>query len=138
MWQCQKCKRQFAKMSQWHSCVAATVGSHFKGKPKLKEAFDYLLRQLKKAGNIRIDAVKSAINLGGRSHFGMAAVQKEAIRIGFVSPKPLKSSRLEGGQQLGNIFLYHLKIRSKKDIDEELLGWLAAAYRLKNYRRGTK
>ena len=65
-WRCPKCGREFSKKNQFHSCVSVSIDEHFKNKPpKLKEIFDYLRENVKKFGQIRIDAVKTAINLGG-------------------------------------------------------------------------
>jgi len=71
LWECPTCGRKFAKKNQWHSCNPHTVSYHFQGKnPVLKETYEVLISKLQEFGQIRIDAVKSSINLINKYHFG--------------------------------------------------------------------
>jgi hypothetical protein len=64
LWTCLKCGRQFKNTNQSHSYVTISVDDHFKGKPKrLRDIFDGLYGKLKRFGSVRVDAVKTGINL---------------------------------------------------------------------------
>ena len=81
-WRCPKCGREFSKKNQFHSCVLISVEEHFKDvDPKLKEIFDFLRTGIEKFGQIRIDVVKTSINIGGKSHFSTAYILKKSIKL---------------------------------------------------------
>ena len=130
LWQCPTCKRKFAKRRQWHSCLASPVDAHFKGKPAwLKPLFGELSAKLKKFGRLRIDAVKTSINLASTFHFGGVRVQEDSLRLGFVLNRHLRHDRILRTERVGaSIYSHIVKITSKEDLDRELLSWLREAY----------
>ena len=130
LWQCPKCGRLFRHKNQSHSCVSYSIEGHFQGKaPYLKEIFDYLLEKLQCFGTVRVDAVKSSINLAGKSHFGGIHVLKESLNLGFLLTKRLDNKRVFRIENVGeNRYGHHVKLTGKDDINEELLGWLKQAY----------
>jgi uncharacterized C2H2 Zn-finger protein len=130
LWTCPKCGRQFKNKNQWHSCVTISVDDHFKGKPnRLRATFDRLFKELKRFGNVRIDAVKSGINLARDSHFAMAFIKNEWINLDFDVKRELHSPRFEKVFRVYNDnFSYRVRLREPSDVDEEVLGWLKEAY----------
>jgi hypothetical protein len=106
----------------------------FVGKPpKLKEIFDTVLRELQRDGSaVRVDAVKSSINLAAKSHFGGIRVLKDSLNVGFVLKRRVENPRITKIQDLGhNTFAHMVSVRELGDIDKELLGWLKEAYSLR-------
>ena len=108
------------------------VDGHFQGKPAgLRKIYDVLVKELRKFGPFRADAVKTSINLIHRYHFGSVTVQDEALRLGFVSDVRARSGRIVQTQELGPERIGHsVKLESTSDVDVELLGWLRRAYEL--------
>ena len=133
-WSCPTCHRRFARSKQWHSCKPRCIDSHFAGKdPALRRLFDALIRELKKTGPIRIDAVETSINLISRHHFGGIMVRRKYLRLGFLAPKAIDSARIVRRETLGpNRVGHSVAIGDGKDIDRELLRWLADAQRLQS------
>jgi hypothetical protein len=133
-WTCPTCRRRFARAKQWHSCQSRRIDSHFVDKdPALREAFDVLVRRLKKTGPLRIDAVKTSINLISRHHFGGVTVRRDYLRIGFLAPDSIDSARIVHRQRLGPNRVGHtVVIGGKEDVNAELLRWLANARRLQS------
>jgi hypothetical protein len=133
LWRCPTCGREFRAKNQWHSCVSYTIDGHFEGKPpELREAFDRLVAALQELGPVRVDAVKSSINLAGRAHFGAVRVQKNCLRVGFLLARELDDSRIAGRERLRPALVGHwVRVRSPADVDGQLLGWLGEAYALK-------
>ena len=123
LWNCDKCGRQFSKRGQWHSCVSFSVEDLFEGKPRpLKHISHDLLNHLRKFGSIRVDAVKSGIDIAGRSHFAMVQVLSDGLRRGFAAKRPIHNPRiLRSETVLQNQYVHPLKLRSPSDIDAELL-----------------
>jgi hypothetical protein len=133
LWECPKCGREFSKEGQWHSCSTYTIHNHFKGKlDYLRQTFDYLIAKLRESVPLRIDSVKSAINLGATSHFGMIYVQKNSIKLEFLLDKKINDNRILRCKKVAdNTFFYVIKLINKEDIDDKLLSWLVEAYSLK-------
>ncbi len=133
-WVCPTCRRRFARAKQWHSCKPQRIDVHFVDKdPKLRHLFDLLIHQLKKTGPLRVDAVKSSINLISRHHFGGVTVRREHLRVGFLAPQLIDSPRIAHHHTLGPNRVGHaVVISGKKDVDAELLRWLADAQRLQS------
>jgi len=134
LWKCAECGRVFAKSNQWHSCQAKRVTDHFQGKvPQLKEIFDVLIQRLEESGPIRINTVKTSINLINRHHFGGTKVQRKALRVGFVTNEEIMSERIIRRQRLGpNRVGYSVNLFAWEDVDEELIERLRNAYILQS------
>lgn len=131
-WICPTCSRRFARAKQWHSCKPQTIDFHFAGKdPALRRLFERLIRTLRKTGPLRVDAVKTSINLISRHHFGGVIVRRRSLRVGFLARNPIDSDRVVHRQVLGpNRVAHAIVIAGEHDVDPELLRWLTAAQHL--------
>lgn len=131
LWTCPTCGRRFARAGQAHSCQQRPIDFHFSDKdPSVRDLFDLLVKRLEHTGPIRVDAVKTSIHLISRHHFGGISVRRDYLRVGFLSRRPLDSPRIVYTQVLGANRVEHVVvIRERKDIDAQLLRWLAAAQR---------
>lgn len=90
--------------------------------------FEFLIGKLRKSGPLRIDAVKTSINLISTHHFGGIRVRGEYLRVGFLASQPIRSPRIVHRQVIGpNRVGHSVIVRGLDDIDEELLNWLAEA-----------
>ena len=136
-WTCPTCGRGFARAKQWHSCQPQPIDSHFRGKdPTLKKLFDLLIGKLQKTGPLRVDAVKTSINLISRHHFGGVSVRRDYLRVGFLAQEEIKNPRVVHKQVIGpNRVGHSVVVRSASDIDAELIGWLSAAQALQSGER---
>lgn len=133
-WVCPRCGRRFARANQWHSCAPRTIASHFAGTdPTLRQVFDHLMRELGKTGPLRVDAVKTSINLISRRHFGGIVVRRGYLRLGFLARQPIASARIVRREKIGPNRVGHtVVVRCMEDVDAELLRWLSAAQRLQS------
>ena len=131
-WRCSECEREFRLENQWHSCVRRSVEDHFEGKPEeVRRTFVRLVGELERLGPIRVDAVKSGINIAGRAHFAGARPQKDGLRVGFLLGRRLEHPRVLRAEWVGGrVYAHSVKLAREEDLDE-LLGWLAEAYELK-------
>ena len=132
LWKCPNCGRRFANRNQWHSCVSYSVDDHFRGKPAaLKETFDFLLQKVGEFGHVRVDAVKTSINIAAKSHFAGVQVLKTSLKLGFMYDRPLDDKRILSSQQLSDTNWSHtVSLAQKADVDAQLLDWLRHAYSL--------
>ena len=133
-WVCSTCGRRFARPKQWHSCKSQSIDAHFVDKdPALRQLFNRLIRRLKKTGPLRVDAVKTSINLISRHHFGGITVRRGYMRLGFLARTRVDSARIVRSQILGpNRVGHSVVISSKKDVDAQLLRWLVDAQHLQS------
>jgi hypothetical protein len=133
-WRCPECGRRFPKARQWHSCEIKGLDEHFRGRdPELREIFDELVRRLRKLGPVGVDPVKTSINLVAKHHFGAVTVRGNFLRLGFLSETRIADGRIVHIERLGPAkFGHSVVIESLADLDAVVMGWLAAAYRLRS------
>ena len=107
---------------------------HFRGKdPSLRKVYDLLIRRLRQNGPLRVDAVKTSINLISRHHFGGVGVRADYLRVGFLAVEPIRHPRIVHSQRLGpNRVGESVILRSVDDVDETLLAWLRNAQTLQS------
>jgi len=78
MWQCKKCKREFAKTNQEHSCVSYPLEKHFQNKEVAKELFDFYISQInKKVGEVKFESLPYCIRLVSSYTFGAVWAMQE-------------------------------------------------------------
>lgn len=113
--------------------MARPVDRHFEGKPpELKAIFESLVRKLRRFGPVRVDAVKTSINLAGKFHFVGLRVQKNSLRLGFLLDRKIEDGRILRTINLGaKAFGHSVKLARRKDVDAQLMGWLRAAHGLR-------
>ena len=93
--------------------------------------FERLIGLLRQDGPLRVDAVKTSINLIGRHHFGGVAVRRDGLRVGFLARQAIDNPRIARTEPLGpNRVGHSVVVRSLSEIDGELVGWLSAAREL--------
>ncbi|HEX5134430.1 MAG TPA: DUF5655 domain-containing protein [Thermoanaerobaculia bacterium] len=131
---CPACGREFPKANQWHSCAVKALDEHFRGRdPELREIFDELVRRLRRLGPIKVDPVKTSINLTARHHLGAVTVRGSFLRLGFLAEKRIEDARIVHFERLGPAkFGHSVILESIEDLDPVVMGWLAAAYRLRS------
>ena len=134
LWKCPTCGRSFAKRNQWHSCLARTVDHHFRGKdPRLRRTYESLIARLRELGPLRVDAVKSSINLASKYHFGGVTVRRDYLRLGFLSDGVIEDRRIIRKQRVSPRRVGHSVIlRSPSDVDDRLIRWLKRAHSLQS------
>ena len=94
-WKCPRCRRSFARKDQWHSCGARNLDEHFRGRnPDLRGTFNVLVRRLRKLGPVKVDPVKTSINLTARHHFAAVTVRGTFLRLEFLSDHRIEDPRV--------------------------------------------
>jgi len=112
-----------------------TVDDLLEGKPKsVEKTLKKLIREVKKLGDVRVDVVKTGINLGGRSHFGMVFVLKSGVKLEFVLDRKIDDPRFAKvwPEPMPGMFAYRVKLTDVKDVDKKVLAWLREAHSLKS------
>ena len=134
MWTCSKCGRKFRKSNQPHSCKKVPLEKHFAGKGLAKELFDFLVKSIEAdIGRVEIISIPCCVHLFGKYDFLAALPKKKGLEVRFALDRKLESSRITACVPLSSkTFKNCLKVDSKEEIDDELLGWLKESYYLKD------
>ena len=134
LWRCPNCGRKFVRTNQAHSCRRSRVENHFEFKNfRLSQTFEVLLAKLRNLGPLRIDAVRSSINLISKYHFGGVQVHRDHLTIGFLSQRTINDKRIQKAEKVGTQkFIHFVKIRTPDEVDKKLVKWLANAYHLQS------
>lgn len=138
MWQCPKCKREFAKNNQQHSCAVYPLKKHFVGKEEIaRPLYNDLMQKIKKnIGPVKIESLPCCIHLVSSYSFGAVWALKDRIRIDFRLDKDLKDRRITRKIKISaHRYIFYFDIKEKKEIDEKLLGWLKKSYGMHGERR---
>lgn len=95
------------------------------------EIYQKLLQELKWLGEFELEAKKTSLHIThGRAFLGVHP-RKAGLLLNIVTDKPLESSRVKKLEHV-SAQRYHneILINSTEELDEELGGWLQAAYAL--------
>jgi hypothetical protein len=132
MWHCPKCKREFKKNNQSHSCAVFPLEKHFIGKDYAKELFDYYIVEVrKKIKPLKIESLPCCIHLVTDFTFGAVWAMKDKIRIDFRLDKKVEiKSEAKITQISPNRFMYYLDIKDKKEITPELINLIEESTKL--------
>jgi len=135
MWHCPKCKREFKKNNQSHSCTTFPLEKHFTGKDYAKELFDYYIVEVrKKIKPLKIESLPCCIHLVTDFTFGAVWAMKDKIRIDFSLDREEKVKRaLKATKLSANRLIYYVDIATKSEIDAELLSLIQESYNLVNF-----
>ena len=97
----------------------------------MRKTYDTLVSRLKELGPLRIDAVKSSINLVSRYHFGAVLVRPNHLRLGFILDSEIGHERIIRTERAGsNRVGHHVKLSTPEDVNSQLMEWLSRAYRI--------
>lgn len=131
-WHCPKCKREFAKKNQQHSCVVYPLAKHFENKPLAKELFQCLkARIVADIGPVKVESLPCCIHFVSSYTFGAVWAMKDGIRIDFRVDHPIRSRRFWKTLRISaNRYMYYLDAKNNKEIDRALIGWMKEAYSL--------
>jgi L-cysteine desulfidase len=129
LWTCPKCKRQFERTGQSHSCRPFAIEKHLEGRPEGKLLFDQLKKEVKKQiGAFKTESLECCIHFVSTFTFAAVRIFKNKIQIEFSLNHKIKSSRIVKSQQLSaNRHLYYIDIYSEDEINKELLEWIKEA-----------
>jgi hypothetical protein len=102
---------------------------HFRDKrADMKPLFDELIKKLQKEINFEYKIGKAYIGLIKTLVFAGVRIQTQKIIFEFTSRKQIKSPRFNKVLHFQkDRWAYFLDIKSPKDIDKELIGWVKAS-----------
>ena len=109
-----------------------TLNQHFNDRtPAVRAIYDRILAAAKRLGPVREEPKKTSIHLARKTAFAGVATRKNALILTLKSATDLKSPRISKHEQ-ASANRWHLEVRldDPAQVDNELVGWLKAAYEL--------
>lgn len=136
MWRCPDCRRQFANRNQSHACGRSTLASHFDDKPPLvRDIFDKLLAVAKKNGPVTVLPEKTRIAFQVRMSFAAFVIRRNWVDGHVVLARRLENPRFRRIETFSpRNHLHAFRFTSVDEIDGEVAGWFAEAYRVGEQR----
>ena len=109
-----------------------TIDSHFAAKdPVVRDTYNQLLKVIKRFGPSVEEPKKTSIHIVNRHALAGVATRKGHLVLTIKSDRKLASPRIHKSEQASASRFHHeVKLASPADVDEELIGWLKAAYLL--------
>ena len=109
-----------------------TIDSHFVGKdPAVRAIYEQLTKSIRRFGSIVEDPKKTSIHIVNRTALAGVATRKSHIILTIKSDRKLASGRIHKSEQTSASRFHHeIKLTSPAEVDDELAGWLKAAYLL--------
>ena len=136
LWRCPDCRRAFANRNQSHACGRYTLESHFAGKPKIvRSIFDKLLAIAKKNGPVIVLPEKTRIAFQVRMSFAAFVVRQNWVDGHVVLARRFEHPRFRRIETFSpRNHLHAFRFETVDEIDDEVAGWFAEAYRVGEQR----
>jgi hypothetical protein len=132
MWACPQCGRKFANRNQSHACGQYTVEQHLNGKPhKVVSLYKRLVKLVEQCGPVTVAPTKSRIGFQVRMVFAAVSLRDSGLACHVVLARLLENPRFIRIQSLSpRNHVHHFRIRSAKELDDEVFSWLQEAYQV--------
>ena len=77
---------------------------------------------------VEVAPKKGYLSLRRRTQFGMVKPAARHVDLGLILPSEPVTERLESAETFNALFTHRVRVRSEADVDDELAGWILAAY----------
>jgi hypothetical protein len=137
LWNCPDCGRSFANLNQTHTCAAlGDLDRHFaRRSPELRALFDALAKAVKACGPAEVLSEKTRIAFHRRLSFLSVYPRKDHLILGFLLAERLEHPRFESVQTFSpRNHVHNLRLRGIGEIDDDVRGWIRAAYEVGEQR----
>jgi hypothetical protein len=109
-----------------------TVNMHFTNRsPAVRQIYDRILDVSRQFGPVKEDPKKTSIHLVNRSAYAGIQNRRQALILTLKSRTNIDSKRIfRSLQASANRWYLEIKLISPDQVDEELIDWLKASYRI--------
>jgi hypothetical protein len=130
LWQCPKCKRNFANRHQSHFCGNYDLESHFEGKPaEVRAIYDAVLKAIRRCGPVTVLPEKTRIAFQVRMSFAQLTTRSKWVDGHVVLARRFEQPRFRKIETISpRNHVHHFRLMSVADVDAEVESWLAEAY----------
>ncbi len=131
MWQCPKCRREFRKKNQEHSCEVISIEDHLVNRPStiidsFRKVSDYLIDL---GDDVKVTPVKNTILFSVGSSFAAVKPRKSFLQIEFALAAKVETFPVFKVLQISKSkYLHYVRIEKKEEFNTQIKEWLAASY----------
>lgn len=131
LWKCPDCGAKLIAKNLSHACGAFSVEKFLEGKTGIgRELFGRFATLIARCGPYEVAPAKTRVAFMGKVRFASVnRVGADYIDVHFVLPRTLESPRLRKVEQLGKLYVHHLRLGDRCEFDRELSDWLRLSYR---------
>ncbi len=131
-WICPNCKKEFRNKNQAHSCARVEVEAHLLNKSlQVRAAFDKLMKELRKFGEITLNPVKTSIQVKAVSTFLSIRPKKTKIEIEFQLGSEVNATPVYKNFRISrNRVLHFAVLNGPEDVNASLMSLLRKSYDL--------
>jgi hypothetical protein len=133
LWVCPRCGRDFANRNQTHTCAPlGALDRHFAGaQPQVRAAFDRILEIVSALGPVTVLPEKTRIALHVRMSFAAFTPRQRWLNGHVVLARRAESPRfLRIDTYSPRNIVHTFRVHGPDEVDDEVAGWLAQAYRV--------
>jgi hypothetical protein len=95
---------------------------------EVRAIHDRIWRVVSSLGDVEVAPKKGYLSLRRRTQFGMLKPAAHHVDLGLILPAEPVTDRLESAATFNALFTHRVRVRSERDVDDELGRWLRAAY----------
>src|SRR5688572_5339805 len=130
LWKCPKCGVKLVARNLSHSCGDFSIQKFLASKsPRGCALFDRFVSLIAACGPYEVAPAKTRVAFMTQVRFASVnRVASESIDVHFVLPRGLQSTRFRRVEQLGKLYVHHLRLVNDDDFDQELAAWLRMSY----------
>lgn len=131
MWTCPECDRKFRNENQAHSCSVVAVESHLEKKPpEVRMAYEKLIREVKKFGDVTITAVQNGILVSSESNFFSLKPKAKYLEVEFLLDEERDEFPVHKIFRLSKKRIAHyIEIGSADEVDKHMLSFIHRAFK---------
>jgi hypothetical protein len=130
LWTCPECGAKLVQKNLSHACGDYSVETFLEGKgERARELFERFRALIAEAGPYDVAPAKTRVAFMAQVRFASVnRVNERSIDVHFVLPRALASPRFRRVEQIGKLYVHHLRLSDATEFDAELAGWLKTAY----------
>jgi len=83
---------------------------------------------VERLGDVEVAPKKGYVSLRHRTQFAMIKPAAKHVDLGLILPGAPVTERLESAATFNALFTHRVRVRSEADVNDELKGWIRAAY----------
>jgi len=136
MWTCPRCGRSFANRNQQHACGPLDLDRHLAGRdPEVVAIFERLVELAERNGPVTVLPERTRIAFQVRMSFAAFSLRRRWVDGHVVLARRLEHPRFRKVETFSpRNHLHQFRLERLEEVDEEVAGWLAEAYRVGEQR----
>lgn len=130
LWECPRCGAKLIAKNMSHSCGDYSIEKFLSGKTdKGRELFHGFLELISQCGPFEIAPAKTRVAFMAEVRFASVnRVGHDSIDVHFVLPRLIESPRFRRVENIGKLYVHHLRLCDPSEINRELADWLRQSY----------